>query len=150
MSGIRKTLTVFLLLLFVIFVIPGDAHAQVGLGYEWKGTCVGGTLQDGSPAEVATIQGLECLIANVLSVSMTLIGMGGFTMFIYGSFKWMLSGGDTQAVKSARSAMTFAVIGIVIALSAYILLSLISSFTGVDVTEFVIPDSTTDYFKDTP
>ena len=103
----------------------------------WTGVCVGGENND-----VATIQGLECLIANIFTVIITLIGLAAFVMLIVGSVRWLLSGGNSTNIDKARSTMTYAIIGIVVALSAFIVINLISGFTGVDVIKtFIIPTS---------
>ncbi len=113
-----------------------EAQAQT---YSWTGLCVGTTENS---KDVATIQGLECLIANIFIVALTVIGLAAFVMFIIASFRWLLSGGNSKHTESARSTMTFAVVGIVVSLSAYIILELIASFTGINViTRFVIPTS---------
>lgn len=92
--------------------------------------------------EVATIQGLSCLIANVLSVAITAIGLAGFVMILVGAFKYLVSGGNSKGAESAKNTLTYAVIGIVLALSSYIILRLISEFTGVEtILKFVIPSS---------
>jgi len=104
---------------------------------EWSGECVGGADKD-----VATIQGLECLFANVFMVIIPLIGLAAFVMFLIGSFRWLTSGGDTKHTGQAKQTMTYAVIGIVVALSAFIILNLISNFTGIEtIKEFRIPRS---------
>jgi hypothetical protein len=103
----------------------------------WTGVCVGGAAND-----VATLQGLECLIANVFTVIITLIGLAAFVMFIVGSVRWLISGGNASNVEKARNTMTYAVVGIVIALSAFIVLNLIAGFTGVEtIKTFRIPTS---------
>lgn len=103
----------------------------------WSGVCVGGGDND-----VATLQGLECMLANVFIVFISIIGLAAFVMFIVGAFRWMLSGGDSKGTSKARGTITYAVVGIVVALSAYIILNMISSFTSVDIiTQFTIPDS---------
>jgi hypothetical protein len=91
---------------------------------------------------VATIQGLQCLIGNVLTVAVTGIGFAGFVMMIVASFHYLLSGGNSKGKETARNTITFAVIGVVVAVSAFIILNLIAAFTGVEsILEFVIPDS---------
>ena len=108
--------------------------------YVWDGVCVGGT--DDRLKDVATIQGLECLIANVFSVIITIIGLAGFVMLIIGSFRWMLSGSNSKGIESARQTMTYAVIGLVVALSAFILVNLLAEFTGINnLRYFRIPTS---------
>lgn len=110
---------------------------------EWSGVCVGPESDLGVDAsEVATIQGLECLIANVFVVIITIIGLAGFVMFIVGSIRWMLSGSSSGGTDKARGTMTYAVAGIVVALSAFIIINLIASFTGVEtIKTFIIPES---------
>lgn len=135
------------LILFSVLVAPVQAQTS-----EWGGVCVGpasdfktekGETIDAS--EVATFQGLECLIANVFTVIITLIGLAGFVMFIVGSFRWMLSGSNSGGAEKARNTMTYAVVGIVVALSAFIIINLIANFTGVQtITRFIIPASDRD------
>lgn len=104
---------------------------------EWSGVCVGGPDKD-----VATIQGIECLVANIFVVIISLIGMAAFVMLIIGSVQWMISGGSPDGTKKARDTMTYAVIGIVVSLSAFIVLNLVAGYTGVDaIKEFIIPTS---------
>lgn len=112
------------------------AHAQTRA---WSGVCVGSA--EGQE-DVATIQGLECLIANVFTVIITVIGLAGFVMFVVGGITWMLSGGDSGKLQTAKGSMTYAVVGMVVALSAFIILNLIASFTGISlITQFRIPEA---------
>jgi hypothetical protein len=128
----RITTIVFILIASLHFATP--AYAQTA---EWNNVCVGGANND-----VATIQGLECLIANIFTVIISLIGLTAFVMFIVGSVQWLMSGGNPEGTKKARDTLTYAVIGIVVALSAFIVLNLISGFTGVEeIQEFKIPTS---------
>lgn len=107
----------------------------------WSGVCVD---TKGGNTDVATLQGLQCLLANVLSVFLTLVGLVAFIMIIVAGFQLLLSGGNSQNVEKAQKSITFAVVGLVVALSAFIILNLVSQFTGVStILDFVIPDSTT-------
>ena len=68
--------------------------------------------------------------------------IAGFVMLVVGSFRYLLSGGNAKGTETARNTMTFAIVGLVVALSAFIILSLIAQFTGVGtIMQFVIPDS---------
>jgi len=104
----------------------------------WSGVCVG---ESGTHAEdVATVQGLQCLIANVLVVFLTIVGIAAFIMLVISSLRILASGGNSQAVEKARNSITYAVIGLVVAVSAFAILNLIASFTGVDtILQFNIP-----------
>ena len=103
----------------------------------WTGVCMSGPAND-----VPTIQGLECLIANIFTVIITLIGLGGFVMFIFGAFKWMTAGSNSKNIDSAKKTFTYSVLGLVLSLSAFIIINLIADFTGVSVIKtFRIPTS---------
>lgn len=128
-------LVLVLILTTVVTLQPQEAHAQT---VSWSGICVAGANND-----VATIQGAQCLIANVFMVVITLIGLIGFVMFMVGALQWMVSGTNTQGVQKSRSTMLYSVVGLVVALSAFIIINLIADFTGVNVIRnFKIPSST--------
>lgn len=103
---------------------------------------------------VATIQGFGCMMANILSVSLTILGLIGFIMIIYAAFNMMVMGGNSQATEKSKSTITMAVVGIILALSAFIIINLIAEFTGIDaIKNFSIPGSGKDWsapIDDTP
>lgn len=134
--GRHASILLTLLATYLFAALPVQAQTRA-----WSGVCVGaGKGQE----DVATIQGLECLIANIFTVIITIIGLAGFVMFVVGAITWMISGGDSSKLQTAKGSMTYAVIGMVVALSAFIILNLIASFTGISViTQFRIPGSET-------
>jgi len=81
--------------------------------------------------EVATFRGIECLLANVLNVAVTFVGLAAFVMVIYGAFLYLTSGGSSKGTEAGKQALTYAIIGIVVALMAFWILNLIATFTGV-------------------
>lgn len=82
--------------------------------------------------DVATIRGVECLVANVLSVATTFIGLASFVMLIMGAFLYLTSGGSSKGTEAGKQTITYAVIGLIVAVLAFFALILISDFTGVD------------------
>jgi hypothetical protein len=112
-------------LISFLFVFASPVHAQTT---PWSGACVGG--YDGTK-DVATIQGIECLIGNVLSIAITIIGIAAFVMFLIGSFRYLTAGANTKGVESGKNAISFAILGIVVALASFVILRFISQFTGV-------------------
>ncbi len=137
MTKQAKLLVVFFTFLAFVALFPPSAYAQTA----WSGVCIsdGETLGSG---DVPTIQGFQCLIGNVLMVAVRLIGLVGFIMMIYGAFTYMLSGGSSKAADNAKNTLTFAVVGLVVALSAIIILNLLAAFTGINIiTEFRIPQA---------
>lgn len=103
-----------------------SASAQI---LAWSDRNSGCTYQS-SVGEVATIQGFECLVANVLASATTFIGLAAFVMFIIGGFLYLTSGGNTKGTEAGKQTITYAVIGIVVALMAFFLLQLVAAITG--------------------
>lgn len=126
----------FLFLAFFSFATPASAQ----MTQEWQGVCTHNSQPDG----VATIQGFQCLIGNVLQVAVSGIGLAGFVMLLVGAFKYLLSGGNAKGVDEGQRTMTYAVIGLVVAVSSFFILQLLASFTGVyTILDFTIPNPTT-------
>jgi amino acid permease len=91
---------------------------------------------DTANGDVATIKGLEGLIANLISIALSLSGLILFIMFVIGGFKYLTSQGDPKSVEAAKGTLTHAIIGLVILLLAYVILSIVYGITGVDVRNF--------------
>ena len=132
---------VFLLSFFLLstfyFRLSTPIYAQ---GAVWSGNCVKSMNVPGSgPTDVPTIQGFECLFANVLKVIVTIAGLAFLIMFIVGGFQYMQTSNDPKAVAAASSTLTYAIIGLVGVIVSWLILSFIKTFTGVDVTKFQIP-----------
>lgn len=81
--------------------------------------------------DVATIQGIECIVENALTIGTTAVGIASFAMLLVGAFLYLTSGGNPKGTEAGQKTLTFAVIGIVVSLTGIIALNFISSFTGV-------------------
>ena len=119
--------TCFWLTALILVCSPAAQAVTAGT---WTGACVGAS--DTKSSDVATIQGIVCLIANVSGVAMGIFSMVGFCMFVYASFKLMISSGSPGDFTTAKGTFVYVVIGFVVALSSYIIMQLIQNFTGVD------------------
>lgn len=100
------------------FVSPAFAEDEV-----WSDRC--------AINQVATIQGFECIMQRVLNIAVSFIGLASFIMFIVGAFLFLTSGGSPKGAEAGRNTMTYAIIGIVIALLAAFILRFVAGFTGV-------------------
>lgn len=106
---------------------------------DWGGDCVKIVEIDGNNVEVATLQGLECLFRNLVGAITTLAGIVFGVMLVVGGFKLIFAGGDKQKIQSAQKTFTYAVIGLALMIVSWFVLMLIEEFTGITVTQFIIP-----------
>lgn len=129
-SRITKVLSVVLSLAVSALVFAQPVSAQVT--QPWTEVCVEG--------DVATIQGFQCLVGNILQIGVAGVGLAGFVMMIVGAFRYLLSGGNAKGIDDGKKTMTYAIGGLVVAVSAFFILNIIADFTGVDtILNFTIP-----------
>jgi hypothetical protein len=88
--------------------------------------------------QVATICNFESVFENIIMVAGGLVGLAFFTMIIQGGFRYMMSGGDPKALQAARGTLTWGILGMAFFAISFLILLLISAFTGVDVTKIKI------------
>ena len=72
------------------------------------------------------------MVAAIVAIS----GVALFIMLLIGGFNFLFSGGDQKKLEAARNTISHAIIGLVVIVSAYLILRTIKVFTGVDVTQF--------------
>jgi hypothetical protein len=75
-------------------------------------------------------------------VSLLLIGAIIIALFflVFAGVHWITSGGDKAKIESARSTLIAAVVGLVISLSAFMILNLVLNFvTGQGLSGLTIP-----------
>ena len=114
-------------------ISPSPVTAQE----EWpsqNAKCVAGPDND-----VATIKGFECLFYNILQVISLIAGIVFFVMFLVGSFQYLFSLNDPKRVAQAGSTLTMAFVGLLGVIISWLILRFIQQFTGINVTNFVIP-----------
>ena len=88
---------------------------------------------------VATLQGFECIFANILSIIIPLAGMAAFVTLIIGGFQYLASAGDPKQLQKATGTITAAVIGIAVILGIWFIFKLLNLITGLDLLQFQIP-----------
>jgi len=93
----------------------------------------------GEPIEVATIQGIECIVRIFLNLAVRVAGIALFIMLLAGGFKYLTSGGDPKTAESAQKTITYAILGLALLLGGWLILLFIKEFTGINVTIFEIP-----------
>jgi len=88
--------------------------------------------------DVATIKDLEIVFGNVVKYAIGFAGIVLFVLLLSGGFKYITSGGDPKAIDAAQKTITYAVLGLILVLVSYLILVLIKTITGVDVTQFKV------------
>ncbi len=126
-SNIQKRIaaTTLILCCCVLFFVPSFAGAQ-GL-INTSGCEVPG-------ADPGNCRNIEILLVQAITVIEYLFGIIGtlaFAMFIYGGLKMILAFGSEDKFKEGKEAMVNAVIGMIIAFSAYILVNFTLDVLGV-------------------
>mgnify|MGYP001579576789 CR=1 FL=1 len=86
----------------------------------------------------ARIGDLETVFGNVVSVALSAAGIAALVMLIVGGFKFLSAGGDKEATQKAGQTITYAIGGLVLVLSAWIILNFLGNFLGVDFSTFKI------------
>jgi hypothetical protein len=87
---------------------------------------------------VATIKGLEGVFSSIVSLALGLGGIVLFFLLISGGFSYLTSGGDQKKIEGAKATLTSAIIGIIVLILAFLILKLIETLTGANVTQFQI------------
>jgi len=98
----------------------------------WSNLEEAGTTGDG----VATIGSLASVFSNILQAVVAISGILLFIMLVIGGFNFLFSSGDQKKLEKAKGTVTNAIIGLIVLVCAYLILLVIKTFTGVDVTTF--------------
>ena len=111
-----------LTILLVGFVSPVYADCDPSLG-----PCA---------TELSNIVGI---IGRIISLLAPAAGIAFFFMLLYGGWQYLTSGGDPKSTGQARMTLTYAAIGIILVVSAWLILTLIKALTGANVTTVTWP-----------
>ena len=65
------------------------------------------------------------LYARIVSALLGFVGIASLVTFVYAGFLFLISSGNPEQVKKAKDAMLYAVIGIVVSIASYAILSFI-------------------------
>ena len=87
--------------------------------------------------EAATLDCVAPLFANLVYWLMVLSGTVAIFLIIIGGIKFLTSGGDQQKVAGAKNTLTWAIVGLVVILSSFMIVNIIADLTGVNcITKF--------------
>ncbi|HKZ34531.1 MAG TPA: pilin [Patescibacteria group bacterium] len=76
-------------------------------------------------------------LANTVSVLVTLfltiVSILAFIYLVLGGIRYITAGGDPKQIKAAKDQLTYAVIGLVVAIMSFAVINVFSEFFGVDL-----------------
>lgn len=85
-------------------------------------------VSDDAPTPLYAFTGV---FTRILSALIPLGGIVLFIMLVIGGFMFITSSGDPRKTEGAKSTLTYAIAGIVLLASAFLIIELIANFVGV-------------------
>lgn len=86
---------------------------------------------NGTEDKVATLQCVPIVLGNIINAALIFSGLVALIFIILSGIKLVTSGGDPKQVEGARKTMTWAIIGLVIIFTSFLIINVISHVTGV-------------------
>lgn len=118
-----QVLATVLVLWGLALAFPPFAHAAA-----WGGNCV-------ANGDVATIQGITCIISNLLNVIPPLLILVAAFVIIFAGARIIMGGENPKEYAAGMQTLLFAVIGVLGLGFVWLLLVIIEKFTGAPVTQ---------------
>jgi hypothetical protein len=75
------------------------------------------------------------VIGNALTIMLIIAVILTLIYLILGGIAWIQSGGDKQKVSQARSRITYAIIGLIVALASFFIINVIGYFFKVNLLQ---------------
>jgi hypothetical protein len=88
-------------------------------------TAAGGTLVNGACEGGTKLFGPGSIFQSIANTLIFVIGAVAVLMVIIGGLRYVLSGGDSAGVKSAKDTILYALIGVIVAALAYALVQFV-------------------------
>ena len=87
----------------------------------------GGSVQLNAPGDIPSggIEVVAKVVGNALTLMLIVAVILTLIYLILGGLAWIQSGGDKQKISQARSRLTFAIIGLIVALGSFFIINVI-------------------------
>ena len=82
---------------------------------------------------------LQTIITNAITIVFTVASLLVLVYLIWGSFKWIISGGDKESLKSAKGMITHALIGMGMLALSFVILRVVGGLLGIDFGNLILP-----------
>lgn len=111
------------------------AGLGIGVGGGTWGSCVDAN-------GVATLQCIPAIFNNLLNSILVFAGAIAVIIIIISGIRFILSGGDPKKVSTAKRSLTFAILGLIIIVFAFLIINLIAYITGTSCIKIWPPSFT--------
>ena len=102
--------------------LSGSVSAQVSKGIDTATT---------SEMKGKSIDGDKGLIKTVVNVLLWAVGILSVIMIIFSGFRYITSAGDAAKTKSAQTALTYSIVGLIVAVFAWAIVNIVLDRIGV-------------------
>jgi len=85
---------------------------------------------------------LGTLISNLIAAGIIIAGLLTFLYLVWGGIQWLTSGGDKAGLETDRERITNAIIGLILVVASWAIITLISNFLGFPFPCLPIPSLT--------
>lgn len=89
-------------------------------------------------AAPAQLTDLTTVLSSVVSVAIPIAGVAVIVMFLVGGFGFLTAGGDKEATQKAQRTLTYAIGGLILVLSAWMIMALLGNFLGISFDNFTL------------
>ena len=124
----------------MLFQLIPPAYAATAWSDECTGTILNKNTNLVINTDVATIQGITCIIRNLLQQIPPALTLVAVFMVIFAGVRLIGAGSDPKAYAAAWATFTYAIVGLVLMAVVWLVLVAIQNFTGAQVTQFGFPN----------
>lgn len=141
---LKKSQTLSLVIAAVIslaglsFAITQPAFAQAPAPHE-KAICEGSggvwtpaAGNGGSCSTPGSVRTVPNTIRSVVEILIFVVGAVSIIMVVIGGLRYVLSGGDEKAISAAKNTILYSIIGIIISVASYAIVSFVLTNLGVN------------------
>lgn len=127
-----KKLFVLLFFLFFFLVTPSFFVAQAAITENPGLGCVLKPPDGGATTLAAPSLGcLGEVIISIINIAFVFLGAVAVLFILYGSIKFILSGGNDKSVASARNTLMYAILGTAVVILAFFIIRVVSQTFGI-------------------
>ena len=136
-TALKITTTLGSAAAFLSLALP--AFAQTNVNPCQAGGSVAGTFNSLCTLDSTKIGTVIATIVTIVLIAAALIAL---FFLIFGGIRWITSGGDKAKVESARNTIIASIIGLIIALLAFFIITIVLGFFGLSLTNLTLPKIT--------